>query len=125
MSWFSFSTLLAFLELVISFAALIVKKITDSQGEQVFKRNQKFSTEWSLLNNLNWSQAGNDFSILVYGGYTFMAGVFLLSRIKSNKFEMCEKTLLYCGTIFFVIQAKALSCNNIDPLNSPSFLESS
>ncbi|XP_011206133.1 uncharacterized protein LOC105228148 [Bactrocera dorsalis] len=105
MGWFSFSILLAFLELVISFAALIAKKITDSQGEQVFKRNQKLSTEWSLLNNLNWSQAGNDFSIIVYGGYTFIAGVFLLSRIKANKFEMCEKTLLYCGTIFFVTQA--------------------
>ncbi|CAD7013029.1 unnamed protein product [Ceratitis capitata] len=101
----SVSSLLAFLELVVSLAALIVKKLTDSQGEQVNKRNQKLSAEWSLLNNLNWSQAGNDFSILTYGGYTFISGAFLLSRVITDKFERCEQILLYCGVIFFFTEA--------------------
>ncbi|XP_053962030.1 uncharacterized protein LOC128865741 [Anastrepha ludens] len=105
MGWFSVSSFLAFLELAVSFAALITKKLTDNQGEQVYKRNQKLSSEWSLLNNLNWSQAGNDFSMLTYGGYTLIAGAFLLSRLNGNKYGTCEKILLICGLIFFFTEA--------------------
>ncbi|XP_067626887.1 uncharacterized protein [Eurosta solidaginis] len=106
MGGFSVSSLLALFELVISFVALITKKLTDSQGEQVNKRNQKLSTEWSLLNNLYWSQAGNDFSLITYGGYTLIAGAFLFSRLQNSKFRygMCEKILLLCGTIFFLTE---------------------
>lgn len=61
-------------------AALIYKKLTDNRARMTLRINQKTLNEWKLLENVTWSQEGNDFSVFTYAGYTFIIAVCLLER---------------------------------------------
>ncbi|XP_075161695.1 uncharacterized protein LOC142234450 isoform X2 [Haematobia irritans] len=68
--------------------------------------NQKTSNEWTLLQNLNWSEEGSDFSVFTYAGYTFIIAVCLMERIINyRKLPTTTDTLfLRFGVIIFCLQ---------------------
>ncbi|XP_059216368.1 uncharacterized protein LOC106089529 isoform X2 [Stomoxys calcitrans] len=94
-------------QLMACVTALIYKKVTDNQANMTFRRNQKISNEWTLLQNVNWSQEGNDFSVFTYAGYTFIIAVCLMERmINFRKLPTTTDTLfLRFGVIIFCLQA--------------------
>uniref|UniRef100_A0A182YAW5 Uncharacterized protein n=1 Tax=Anopheles stephensi TaxID=30069 RepID=A0A182YAW5_ANOST len=69
-----------FLELLGCVACVITKIITDHESRRVFVRNQKLSREWSLIHNITWSSGGNAFTNIVYGGYTIVIALMLITR---------------------------------------------
>ncbi|KAH8320984.1 hypothetical protein KR067_012900, partial [Drosophila pandora] len=87
-------------------AGLILKRWSDKYSERVFTINKKQSREWLLLNNLSWTREGDDFSTLTFVGYTFIASVFLLTRIidGASNYSTCEVILLTCGVLFFTVE---------------------
>ncbi|XP_055627821.1 uncharacterized protein LOC129769519 [Toxorhynchites rutilus septentrionalis] len=92
-----------FLELLGCVACIITKIITDHESRRVFVRNQKLSREWSLIHNITWSSGGNAFTNIVYGGYTIVIALMLITRCVDAKSRptLFEKIILSLGTLMF------------------------
>uniref|UniRef100_A0A182TGF4 MARVEL domain-containing protein n=1 Tax=Anopheles melas TaxID=34690 RepID=A0A182TGF4_9DIPT len=92
-----------FLELLGCVACVITKIITDHESRRVFVRNQKLSREWSLIHNITWSSGGNAFTNIVYGGYTIVIALMLITRCVDAKSRptLFEKIVLSLGTLLF------------------------
>ncbi|XP_065087654.1 uncharacterized protein LOC135709276 [Ochlerotatus camptorhynchus] len=92
-----------FLELLGCVACIITKIITDHESRRVFVRNQKLSREWSLIHNVTWSSGGNAFTNIVYGGYTIVIALMLITRCVDAKSRptLFEKIVLTLGTLLF------------------------
>ncbi|XP_053687811.1 uncharacterized protein LOC128737238 [Sabethes cyaneus] len=92
-----------FLELLGCVACVIAKIITDHEARRVFVRNQKLSREWSLIHNVTWSTGGNAFTNIVYGGYTIVIALMLITRCVDAKSRpnLFEKIVLSLGTLLF------------------------
>ncbi|XP_049539018.1 uncharacterized protein LOC125953455 [Anopheles darlingi] len=92
-----------FLELLGCVACVITKIITDHESRRVFVRNQKLSREWSLIHNITWSSGGNAFTNIVYGGYTIVIALMLITRCVDAKTRpnLFEKIVLSLGTLLF------------------------
>uniref|UniRef100_A0A1W7R514 Secreted protein n=1 Tax=Aedes albopictus TaxID=7160 RepID=A0A1W7R514_AEDAL len=92
-----------FLELLACVACIITKIITDHESRRVFVRNQKLSREWSLIHNVTWSSGGNAFTNIVYGGYTIVIALMLITRCVDAKSRptLFEKIVLTLGTLLF------------------------
>uniref|UniRef100_A0A182JZW3 Uncharacterized protein n=1 Tax=Anopheles christyi TaxID=43041 RepID=A0A182JZW3_9DIPT len=84
-------------------ACVITKIITDHESRRVFVRNQKLSREWSLIHNITWSSGGNAFTNIVYGGYTIVIALMLITRCVDAKSRptLFEKIVLSLGTLLF------------------------
>ncbi|XP_062560681.1 uncharacterized protein LOC134224982 [Armigeres subalbatus] len=91
------------LELLACVACIITKIITDHESQRVFVRNQKLSREWSLIHNVTWSSGGNAFTNIVYGGYTIVIALMLITRCVDAKSRptLFEKIVLTLGTLLF------------------------
>ncbi|XP_058116988.1 uncharacterized protein LOC131288692 [Anopheles ziemanni] len=94
---------LKFVELLGCVACVITKIITDHESRRVFVRNQKLSREWSLIHNITWSSGGNAFTNIVYGGYTIVIALMLITRCVDAKSRpnLFEKIVLSLGTLLF------------------------
>ncbi|XP_058459771.1 uncharacterized protein LOC131435664 [Malaya genurostris] len=92
-----------FVELLGCVACVIAKIITDHEARRVFVRNQKLSREWSLIHNVTWSTGGNAFTNIVYGGYTIVIALMLITRCVDAKSRpnLFEKIVLSLGTLLF------------------------
>ncbi|XP_058831442.1 uncharacterized protein LOC131690021 [Topomyia yanbarensis] len=92
-----------FVELLACVSCVIAKIITDHEARRVFVRNQKLSREWSLIHNITWSTGGNAFTNIVYGGYTIVIALMLITRCVDAKSRpnLFEKIVLSLGTLLF------------------------
>ncbi|KAJ6645380.1 hypothetical protein Bhyg_00586 [Pseudolycoriella hygida] len=95
--------LLKVFELLGCIACVITKALTDLESGRVFLRNQKLSREWGLLHNLFWSQSGNAFANVTYGGFTLIIALMLISRFIDAKSRpsLVEKIFLTVGMLCF------------------------
>uniref|UniRef100_A0A182N246 Uncharacterized protein n=1 Tax=Anopheles dirus TaxID=7168 RepID=A0A182N246_9DIPT len=59
--------------------------------------------EWSLIHNITWSSGGNAFTNIVYGGYTIVIALMLITRCVDAKSRptLFEKIVLSLGTLLF------------------------
>ncbi|XP_055598724.1 uncharacterized protein LOC129748226 [Uranotaenia lowii] len=95
--------IIKFLELLGCVACIITKIITDHESRRVFVRNQKLSREWSLIHNVTWSSGGNAFTNIVYGGFTIVIALMLITRCVDAKSRptLFEKIVLSLGALMF------------------------
>ncbi|CAO1412118.1 unnamed protein product [Diamesa tonsa] len=92
-----------FLEFLGSVACLITKYFTDIEARRVFITRQKYSREWSLLNNIFWNGKGDAFAFITFGGFSIITLLFGISRCIDSKSRpsLAEKFFLAVGMLMF------------------------
>ncbi|CAO1406191.1 unnamed protein product [Diamesa serratosioi] len=92
-----------FLEFLGCVACLITKYFTDIEARRVFLTRQKYSREWSLLNNIFWNVKGDAFAFITFGGFSIITLLFGISRCIDSKSRpsLAEKFFLTVGMLMF------------------------